>query len=88
MIRAIVFDLDDTLYEAWTYIRSGFTAVADELAARRARRPATPQWTRSSTYTAVPVRATCSTVQPPDWGCRRTSCPGWSTCIARMNRAA
>jgi putative hydrolase of the HAD superfamily len=34
--RAIVFDLDDTLYLEGDYVRSGFRAVADELALRLA----------------------------------------------------
>ena len=32
MIKAVVFDLDDTLYDEIDYCRSGFAAVADSLA--------------------------------------------------------
>ncbi len=31
MIKAIVFDLDDTLYSEYDYVKSGFRAVANEL---------------------------------------------------------
>jgi putative hydrolase of the HAD superfamily len=34
VIRAVLFDLDDTLYAEADYVRSGFAAVADELADR------------------------------------------------------
>ena len=34
MIRAVLFDLDDTLYPEASYVRSGFRAVGAELAAR------------------------------------------------------
>jgi len=34
MVRAIVFDLDDTLYEEITYVRGGFRIVGEVLAAR------------------------------------------------------
>jgi putative hydrolase of the HAD superfamily len=33
-MKAVVFDLDDTLYDELTYVRSGFGAVASYLAAR------------------------------------------------------
>jgi putative hydrolase of the HAD superfamily len=38
--RAVVFDLDDTLYPYRAFVRSGFRAVASRLAAERRLRPA------------------------------------------------
>jgi putative hydrolase of the HAD superfamily len=38
-IRAILFDLDDTLYFERDYVRSGFSAVAEELANRGVGKP-------------------------------------------------
>ena len=38
MIRAIIFDLDDTLYEERDFFRGGFAAVAEELTRRRVAR--------------------------------------------------
>lgn len=37
MARALIIDLDDTLYDERTYVLSGFRAVAAEVAARHAR---------------------------------------------------
>lgn len=34
MIRAVLFDVDDTLYDEAMFVRSGFSAVAEELARR------------------------------------------------------
>ena len=34
MIKAVVFDLDDTLYSETDYVKSGFVAVGDELKRR------------------------------------------------------
>ncbi len=31
MLKAVVFDLDDTLYREYDYVKSGFHAVADYL---------------------------------------------------------
>jgi len=45
MIRAIIFDLDDTLYLEGDYVRSGFQAVAQWLASRNLRRDGrSPKW--------------------------------------------
>lgn len=37
MISALLIDLDDTLYDERTYVLSGFSAVAQELARRHPR---------------------------------------------------
>jgi putative hydrolase of the HAD superfamily len=38
MIRAVIFDLDDTLYLEGDYVRSGFNAIAQWLASKNPRR--------------------------------------------------
>jgi putative hydrolase of the HAD superfamily len=43
-IRAVVFDLDDTLFRERDYVRSGFAAVADVLRRRFATATAYEQW--------------------------------------------
>ncbi len=43
-IRAVVFDLDDTLFLERNYVRSGFTAVGEYLRIRTGRRSAFEQW--------------------------------------------
>lgn len=45
MIRAVIFDLDDTLYLEGDYLRSGFHAVAQWLATQKPRRDGrSPKW--------------------------------------------
>ena len=74
--RAVVFDLDDTLYPYRRFVLSGFAAVAAHLAARRAASIARVGVPRAGARLARPARGREIQVCLEHWSSRRTCVAG------------